>query len=395
MGPLDILHVAPYAPAAWAMGGIPRVVAAQTRALAARGHRVTVLSTDVGGASRLPAPGSDGAGAANPRQLVARNVSNRLASRHQLYLPRGLGRLLREATARAAVVHLHACRNLPGLLASRRARRRGIPYVIQPNGTAPRIERKRLVKWVLDRLGGRMVLRGADRVVAVSGAEVAQLTRLGVPRDRITEIPNPVDLDEIDDLDGRPTMAPGRPTVAYLGQLTPRKRVDLVVRAVALLGRPDVRLVIAGGDDAGARPLRRLAGRLGIGAQTDLVGVLEGVDRLELLRRATVVAYPTDDEIFGLVPVESLLAGTPVVVADGSGCAEVVRRLGGGQVVPGGDAAALTGALRRVIAAPAEWVEPVGEAARRARRWYGSDEVARQLEVLYVETIRRATGDGA
>src|SRR5205809_904092 len=65
------------------------------------------------------------------------NFSNRLAYHLQLFLPIGLDRFLRAHAAAFDVAHLHACRNVPGVLAARRLRAAGVPYVLEPNGTAP------------------------------------------------------------------------------------------------------------------------------------------------------------------------------------------------------------------------------------------------------------------
>jgi hypothetical protein len=87
----------------------------------------------------------------------------------------GLHTFLREHARDFDVGHLHACRNLPGVLAAASLRRANVPYVISPNGTAPRIERRRLPKLAFDVTLGRRVLPDAARVLAVSAAERAQL----------------------------------------------------------------------------------------------------------------------------------------------------------------------------------------------------------------------------
>ena len=151
MTPLRILHVSPYGAHAWAYGGVPRVVAAQTRELARQGHQVLLCTTDARDAlGRLPRPDAFGALHAWPPSCtidgvdvrVFPNVSDRLAYYHQSYLPIGLGRFLRAHAHEFDVAHLHACRNLPGTIAASHLRRAHVPYVLQPNGTAPRIERR-------------------------------------------------------------------------------------------------------------------------------------------------------------------------------------------------------------------------------------------------------------
>ena len=149
---MRILHVTPYSADAWAYGGIPRLVAALTRGLARRGHRVTICTTDACDASSRLSSAPHGIARFGPWPLrhtpdgvdvrVFPNLSNVLAYHLQLFTPLGLGRYLSEHARDFDVAHLHACRNLPGAIAASRLRRAGVPYVLAPNGTAPLIERR-------------------------------------------------------------------------------------------------------------------------------------------------------------------------------------------------------------------------------------------------------------
>ena len=404
---LDVLHVTPYAGHAWAFGGIPRVVAAETGALAARGLGITVAATDVldrdsrapGGEPGRPRRPHSPADHDGVTVRLFPNLSHRLAARSQLYLPLGLDRWLRGAAAGFAVGHLHGCHNLPGVLAARRLGRAGVPWVIQPNGTAPRHERRLLAKAAFDTVLGQRALLGAAAVIAVSEAERRQLETLGVPRQRIRLIPNPVPeitpptTPEVQQLRTRWRLRE-TPLVTYLGQLSPRKRVEDLVRAFAGLSEGTAQLVVAGPDMGSRGAAERLAASLGVAERTVFTGVLAGGDRLALLAASSVVVYPTQNEIFGLVPLEALQCGTPVVVADDCGCGEVVAATGGGLVVPLGDVAALTSAIAGILAVPEAWREPVTEAARRIRTRFAPAVVAAGLEALYRELTDAAGGAG-
>lgn len=398
---MRILHITPYSADAWAYGGIPRIVGTLTAGLARRGHQVTVCATDACDDSHRLAAGAPRRSRLSPwppQRTIDRvelrifpNLSNRLAYRDQGFVPLGLGRYLGEHAREFDVAHLHACRNLPGTIGARHLRRAGVPYVLAPNGTAPRIERRQFAKWIFDAAMGRRILNGAARVLAVSDAERRQLTRLGVDPSRIRSIPNPVDLDEF-----TPPITRGLfrqrfglgagPLVLFLGKITPRKRLDVLVRAFARL-RSDARLVVAGNDMGGAADARALVHSLGLEPRTLFTGLLKGRARLEALSDAEVLVYPSQDEIFGLVPLEALLAGTPVIVADDSGCGEVVQGTGGGQVVPRGDAAALARAIEAVLASPTDWRAAASVAAERVRMAYAGDVVSAQLEQMYAEMI--------
>ncbi len=353
------------------------------RGLAARGHAVTVCTTDARDAHRrLTAPGP---GAANLTLRMFPNVSNRLAYHWQLFMPLGLSAFLSRHAADFDVAHLHACRNVPGVMAARHLAKAGVPYVLAPNGTAPNFERRRAAKHVFDVVAGRRVMNGAAKVLAVTQAEHRQLLDMGVPGDRIALVPNPLALEEFD-----PPPVRGQfrtrfgidgPLVAYLGKLTPRKRVDVLVRAFAGL-RAGGTLVVAGNDMGSGEAARTAAHALGIAGRTIFTGLLEGRTRLELLADADVLVYPSAHEIFGLVPLEALLAGTPVVVANDSGCGEISATMGGGLVVHG-DADALRSAIDHVLDAPAHWRAAAAEAGTRVRSTYATDVVCAQLEQVY------------
>ena len=395
MSPLRILQVTPYYEHAWAYGGIPRVVAALARGLAERGHAVTVCTTDVADERSRLSAGRESPSSPPVEVRVFPNLSNRLAYGLQLYTPRGLGRFLEGHAGGFDVAHIHGCHHLPGVVAARQLRRAGVPYLLTPNGTAPRIERRRAAKWLFDTTVGRRVTPGAALVLAVSEAERRQLTALGIAPNRLRLLPNPLVLDEFD-----PPCDRGRlrtrwklgngPLVLYLGMLTPRKGLGTLVEAFAAVageGVAGAQLVLAGNDRGMVPELRRRLQRAGCAQQATLTGTLRGRERLEALADADVLAYPSRDEAFGLVPLEALLCGTPVVVADDHGCGEVIAAVGGGLRVPPGDVRALAEALRAVLTDAVQWRRRAADAAHEVRRRFASARVCAGLEELYKEVL--------
>ena len=402
MQALRVLHVTPYGGDAWAYGGIPRLSDTMARGLAARGHHVTVCTTDACDAyRRLEAPSGSRTRrawpplrtASNVELRVFPNISNRLAYGPQCFLPVGLSDYLKRHAAAFDVAHLHACRNLPGVIAARHLRAAGVPYVLGPNGTAPNLERRRAAKWLFDAVAGKRVMSTAARVLAVTDAERRQLAELGVSAERIRVVPNPLSLEEFDPPPDRERFRVQSrikgPLVAYLGKLTPRKRVDVLVRGFAELRARDATLVVAGNDMGSGSAARAAVHQVGVHDRTVFTGLLQGRARLELLASADVVVYPSEHEIFGLVPLEALLAGTPVVVADDSGCGEVIAAMGGGLVV-NADADGLRSAIDHILDNPAHWRAAAAEAGRRVRAHYAADIVCAQLEHVYSDVLKAA-----
>jgi glycosyltransferase involved in cell wall biosynthesis len=406
MGALRILHVAPYFENAWAYGGIPRVVSAHVHALAAAGHHVTVATTDARDAkSRTTPAGRVGSSRLAPRVertadgidlLVFPNLSNTAAYRWQFYTPRGFAGWLRANARTFDIAHLHACRNLLTARAAPALRSAGVPFVVQPNGTARRIERRLAAKAVFDMLFGDELLRRAARVIAVSGSERRQLDEDlgGEGGDRIALVPNPLAplpsccLPERGRFRERLGLT-AAPLLMYLGTLSPRKQPAVLARAAATLGRPDLQLVYAGNDMGEARAIRRAVRRGGLEPRTRFTGLLTGPARYAALADADVLVYPSYGEVFGLVPLEALQAGTPVIVSNDSGCGEIIDGLGGGILVPPGNPALLASAIETMLANLPRWRTAAASAGVEASRRFHPDEVAGMLEDIYREAIAR------
>ena len=154
MQPLRVLHVTPYGGSAWAYGGIPRLSDVMVRGLAARGHQVTVCTTDACEADRrlTPVRGLRSLAPWPPSRLdrdvelrVFPNVSNWLAYRQCL----SADRPLRIPQAAEQGIRRRASARLPKPpWRHRRPPPEGtrVPYVVAPNGTAPNLERRRAAK---------------------------------------------------------------------------------------------------------------------------------------------------------------------------------------------------------------------------------------------------------
>lgn len=344
---LHVLQVTPYFPPTWAYGGIPRIVYGLGSALLERGVQTSVWTTDAFDASKRSPKNAH-------HQLngmdiwVSKNRSNHLAYAHQLFLPQQAQKTL-EQIKKVDLVHLHGHRHLLNNYAMAWATRSGIPWVFTPNGTLPRQERKLGIKLVWDRLVAAGAHKGAAACIAVSRAEVGQMLRAGVAKERIHQIPNGLMLSEFEDLPPEGSFKKKwgiqGPIVSYLGRISPRKGVEHLVAAFSGEGLPQATLVIAG-NDMGALAAAR--------AQADerviFTGLLEGRDRLALLVDSDVLVYPSSDEIFGLVPFEGLLCGTPAVVGGDCGCGQLIREAGAGLLVQHANVGELRDRIRILLA---------------------------------------------
>ncbi len=387
---LHVVHVVPYFYPAWAYGGIPRLAYGLARALQERDHRVTVVTTDAGDrTSRLPAGRHDVHGVAVHR---LRNASNRLAYDQQLFLPLGLKKAVAEALADADVVHLHGFWHLLNNAAVAEARRRDLPVVMTPNGTLLPLERKQKAKEVWHAVFGRPVMDAVDRWIAVSRAELNQFARAGVASEDVHLVYNGLELGEFEELPERGTFRAARglrdrPIVLYLGKLTPRKGVDHLLAAAARLPQ-DVVLVVAGNDMGVREALEAQATELELGDRVLFTGLLTGPERLAALADADLLVYPSTDEIFGLVPFEGLLCGTPAVVSDDCGCGQLVAQARAGVLVRYGDHAGLARKVHELLGDEGRRGRMVARGKAFIEKHFAWPTIAAQTEAVYRAALR-------
>lgn len=212
--------------------------------------------------------------------------------------------------------------------------------------------------WLAERPLG-LGYRGVD-FQAVSVSTRDDLVHRGIPADRIEVIYNGVDVDS---LTPNPNGRSVSPLFSYLGRLKRYKRVDLVIRAFALLDGREARLEIAGKGDDRDR-LEDLVARLNIEDRVRFLGYITEQEKRELLRRswATILASPKEG--WGISNLESAACGTPVIAADSPGIRESVVDGDTGFLVAGSDVAAYAAAMRGLLDSP-ELVTTLGANARR------------------------------
>ena len=159
--------------------------------------------------------------------------------------------------------------------------------------------------------------------------------------------------------------------IGFAGRFAEQKGLHVLFAAFAAVQRrlPDVRLAIAGEyrNVVGESYYRRLRPQLeAFGDRVVLLGHREGKALASFYAACDVLTLPSINpmESFGIVQVEAMLAGTPVVASDIPGCRQAVRLTGMGRIVPPGDSAALAEALLAVLERPDSYTMPRDKIAR-------------------------------
>jgi len=235
----------------------------------------------------------------------------------------------------------------------------------------------------------RSIARRADRVVATSTDEIFELIRLGADRRTLTVIPCGVDLERFTPRDGLPRREPGeRHRLLCLGRLVERKGVGDAI--AALRDVPSTELLVAGGppadeldSDAEVRRLRRIAQRYGVSDRVRLLGCVERPDLPALIKSSDAVVCVPWYEPFGIVPLEAMACGVPVVAAAVGGMIDTVVDDETGVHVPPREPRMLANALRELLARPERAMRLGRNGARRVRERYGWSPIAASTLSVY------------
>ena len=357
------------------VGGIARHVDELSRALARSGVAVDVLTAHHPGA-----PAAEGHGAL--RVLRARPMPvepmDFVCEIHQLDFGL-LERLLAEGEGGYDLIHAHdwlvafAARTLKHGL--------GIPLVATVHATeagrnagihSPMQQYIHSVEWLLAYDAWRVICCSQTMANEVTGS-------LRVPGDKVRVVPNGVDPARVACDDSpealrryrRKWASDDERIVLFVGRLVREKGTEVLVDAIpaVIAARPEAKFVVAGGGEH--RHLWERAAARGVGHKVVFAGFVPEEDLPRLYAAADVAVFPSLYEPFGIVALEAMAAGVPVVTSDIGGLREVVRHGVTGLHTWANNPHSLAGGIVRVLSEP--------RLAKRLRR-AGREEVRRRYD---------------
>ena len=255
----------------------------------------------------------------------------------------------------------------------------------------------------------RRTMATADRIIAATEIDRAHMLDQYAANPRKIEIvPGGVNLETFKSGDrqaARRALGLGpEPTLLFVGRIQRLKGIDILIRAAAEL-RDDVgglRVLIAGGtgDTGGRQPseearemqrLRALVDELDLGGTVSFIGAVEQHQLAEYYRAADVTVMPSTYESFGLVAVESMACGTPVVASRVGGLATIVRDGENGALVPWRDPQLFADRIRPILT-DRQYAATLGRGALETAHTYSWDAVAERTVAVYDSLLAPEVG---
>lgn len=244
-------------------------------------------------------------------------------------------------------------------------------------------------------------LETSDMVVATSPQEKQHMQTLVSTKGNIDIVPCGTDIETFGKVSRNEAreqldLATDAKVVFYAGRFDRRKGIETLVRAVGRLDLKqysDFKLIIAGGSTPGQKDglekerIEGIVKELGLEDVTTFVGQVEHAVLASYYAAADVCVVPSHYEPFGLVAIEAMASGTPVVASDVGGLKYTVVNEETGLLAPPKNDEAFANAIARILN-DSQWRDCLGKAARkRVESQFSWNGVAKQLDELYLEEL--------
>ena len=384
--PLRVLHVVTVCSPDMAFGGPLRVALNLCAELRGRGH-AAVLGGGATGYPGAPPTRVEGIRSAltTVRPVLPGAKFSGLGSGRLLL---DLARLIRQAD----LVHVHLCRDLVTMPAAVLALALRRPLVLHCHGMITP-SRRRSAR-VYDVLFTRRVLRRADRVLVLTALERPEVDAVaGAALRRVEVVTNGVRLPAAR---GRMIGPRSDRLILFAARLADRKRPEAFVEMAELVRRevPDASFVLVGPDEGRAAAVRALVEDRRLGGAVRYLGPRPHAEVLNLMACSAVYVLPAVDEPFGMTVAEAMSVGTPVVVTDTCGLADLVRDADAGTVT-GPAPVELAAAVVDLLTDRQSRLGRGRNAARATRESLDLTAAVDRIETVYagVVTARRPPGD--
>lgn len=225
------------------------------------------------------------------------------------------------------IIHAYSFWYQPADVAARYARKNNIPFFFHPVFYENNIRKK--LHWQLYKHTiGKRTFQAADVVIVISPFERNLIKKSGLPVRRFAIIPPGVNVEQLQREQDNPFAQRGIKgrVLLMVSRLSKEKGLEDVVRAMPSILRehPDVQLAVVGEDFGHKKQLHKIVKSVGLEERVHFLGKLSRKELIGAYQHATLFTHPSHYEAFGIVLVESLAAGTPVIARNTTAIPHVV-----------------------------------------------------------------------
>jgi glycosyltransferase involved in cell wall biosynthesis len=317
---MKILQVTPFFSPVY--GGSAVVPYQLSKGLAKRGHEVTIYTSDY----KL---GCEYVNSAPEARVCSFKT---WLGWTKFFITPGMVVQVKKAIKNFDIVHMHNYYTFQNVIVHHYAKKHDIPYVLQAHGSVATYFERGSLKKIFDAIWGYTILRDASKLIAATPTEAERYKSMGISEDKIEIVPNGIDLAEFENLPQRGQfrkkygLNDAQKVVLYLARIHKIKGPDLLAKAFAELSKDvaDAKLAIVGPDDGYLTALKELIRELKIEEDVVFTGPLYGRDKLGAYVDADVYVLPSVYETFPVSVPEACACGTPVIVTDRCGIADVI-----------------------------------------------------------------------
>jgi glycosyltransferase involved in cell wall biosynthesis len=379
---MNILHVIPSLGPVY--GGPSKIVPELAQVLIKKGENVHIATTNANGDECLNVPlGVPVSLQGVPTYYFPRHLNERFTFSWPL------SRWLWKHVPEYDLIHIHSVFSYSTAAASRIAYKYRIPYVVMPHGMLEpwALKYKGWKKKTYFQLLERENLNRASGIHAGTKAEMDNICGLGIKRPMFV-VPNGLNLSEFENLPSRAKFEErypeirGKEVILFLGRIDPKKGLDILVKALAILNRKDVYLVIAGPDLIGYRKtIEAMIHENGLGAQVLFTGMLSGQEKQMAFSSADLFVLPSRSEGFAVAVIEAMASRLPVIISKGCNFPQV-EEVKAGRIIPP-EVQPLVQAILDLLENPNECKYLGNRGWDLVRNNYGWEEVASRLMEVY------------
>jgi glycosyltransferase involved in cell wall biosynthesis len=182
---------------------------------------------------------------------------------------------------------------------------------------------------------------------------------------------------------------PKRKLFLFVGRVDAEKKLDVLLRAMALVKHDDIQLAIAG-RGAAMPTLQKQADELNLGDRVHFIGFISNAELHVMLNSADIFVMPSEAELLSLATLEAMACGRPVLLADAVALPELVTPGVNGYLFKPGDPQDAAKYMDLLVGQPEYWPE-MGKASLAKAQFHGLDHAIEQYEMLYEKLLSGAT----